>query len=108
LWQGVNGINNPCPTGYRLPTYSELNAELASWSPNNATGAFASPLKLPNAGRRHRLGNIFQSSYGYYWSSTISGTVSWFLFFSPNIVFLPAYLEDGHRAHGHSVRCIKN
>ena len=20
LWQGVNGINNPCPTGFRLPT----------------------------------------------------------------------------------------
>src|SRR5690606_24737546 len=37
LWQGVNGINNPCPTGYRLPTEAELDAERLSWSGNNAS-----------------------------------------------------------------------
>jgi hypothetical protein len=54
LWQGVNGTNNPCPAGYRLPTEAELNAERLSWSSNNAAGAFASPLKLPVAGYRDR------------------------------------------------------
>ena len=28
LWQGVNGINNPCPAGFRLPTSAELQAEV--------------------------------------------------------------------------------
>ena len=53
LWQGVSGVNNPCPTGYRLPTEAEWNAELLSWSSNNSAGAFASPLKLPVAGYRY-------------------------------------------------------
>ena len=25
LWQGVNGTNNPCPTGFRIPTISSFH-----------------------------------------------------------------------------------
>ncbi len=53
LWQGVNGVNNPCPAGYRIPTETELDAERASWSSDDVAGAYASPLKFPVAGGRN-------------------------------------------------------
>ena len=104
LWQGVNGINNPCPSGYRLPTETELNAERLSWGPVNSTGAFASPLKLPMAGYR-AVGSLFLvGTGGLYWSSSVSGADSTFLlFFSSN-----AYMNAWGRASGISVRCLKD
>ena len=78
LWQGVNGVNNPCPSGYRIPTETELNAENLSWSQNNSVGAFASPLKLPVGGGRDdsHVGSLFAvGANGYYWSSTVSGSL---------------------------------
>ncbi len=52
LWQGEAGINNPCPTGWRVPTEAELDAERLGWSSNNAEGAYESTLKWPVAGNR--------------------------------------------------------
>jgi hypothetical protein len=106
LWQGISGVNNPCPSGYRLPTETELDAERASWSTQNAAGAFASPLKLPVSGVRGSsdglLGDV--GAVGYYWSSTVSGTNSLDLAFqSPNTLWL-----THNRAWGFAVRCIKN
>ena len=107
LWQGVSGTNNPCPSGYRLPTDLELAAELASWSSSDRAGAFASPLKLPMAGRRFYFGSLYpENTTGFYWSSTVSGTSSLALTFSFDTMSTP--ISPNGRANGGSVRCIKN
>ena len=107
LWQGVNGINNPCPTGYRLPTESEFDMERQSWGSNNSSGAFSSPLKFTMAGRRNQSGNyMFIDFAGFYWSSSVyqATNTSHYLYTDTQ----QAYLSNLQRSYGGSVRCIKN
>lgn len=106
LWQGLNGVNNPCPSGYRLPTDAELFAERLTWSSISASGDFASPLKFTRSGRRQRaLGTLQSVGYmGAYWSSTVLGNNSRLLFFDS----FAAYTYSDSRAFGVSVRCIKD
>lgn len=103
LWQGADGINNPCPEGWRLPTGAELESERSSWSSNNATGAYESTLKWTCGGHRHYHGtlNLF---YGYIWSSDTFGTNSYYLYIGNS----SAYMWDDYRAYGMSVRCVKD
>ena len=105
LWQGVNGVNNPCPLGYRIPTEAELTAEYQSWLQQNSGGAFASSLKLPMAGYRIISDGslIGVSGFGFYWSSNIDGADSRDLFFHNG----NASMRSDYRAYGFSVRCIK-
>jgi hypothetical protein len=83
-----------------------LNNERLSWSSNTSVGAYASPLKWTLAGYRSNsngsLGNV--GTYGFYWSSTVSGTNSRNLIFSSS----NAAMYDDLRAYGLTVRCVKN
>ena len=106
LWQGVNGINNPCPSGYRLPTEIEMNEEVLSWSSNDPAGAFASPLKWTVTGyRSHNSANINTAGgAGNYHTSTVDGTLSSYLNISSN----GGTIASGARASGSACRCIKD
>ena len=72
LWQGVNGINNPCPKGFRLPTSEEWAAEFKA--DNNQSFNHLQLLRLPTSGWRNYNGDLVidlraQTSI---WSSTIN------------------------------------
>lgn len=104
LWQGANGVNNPCPKGYRIPTAQELEDERASWKTNDAAGAAASPLRWGVPGVRLNNGGIM-TGFGVYWSSTVEGEQSRALWIRTSSA---ASVQATRRNYGANVRCIKN
>jgi uncharacterized protein (TIGR02145 family) len=106
LWQGVNGVNNVCPTGFRLPTFDEWVAEKKTWLPANKTGAFESVLKLPIAGGKSAQYGILggMGEDGSYWSSSAIDNRSYAIILTQN--FNDLYPEP--RGVSASVRCIKD
>jgi hypothetical protein len=108
LWQGTNGINNPCPLGFRVPTRTELEIEMASWQPATRAGAFSSPLRLITAGSRAENDGAFgPTEEGAYWSSTVYGGGDYNAIL---ISFSDYYssIEWVKLGHGFSVRCIQD
>lgn len=100
LWQGVSGINNPCPSGFRIPTLAEFQAETAI---TNAATAFSSPLKLTVGGSRTGSTGALAGvgTTGNYYTSTITSGL-------PSVYVLAPAGTTAQRATGASVRCIKN
>jgi len=104
-WNGTTaGANNPCPTGYHVPTYTEWQNEINTGISNDVTAY--SKLKLLLAGDRDRSNGSLTSigNIGYYWSSSVNGTLAYSLYFySSNATY-----DSNGRSNGFSVRCIKN
>jgi len=106
LWTGVDGLNNPCPSGYRVPTASEWEAETLSWTPTTATGAYASALKIPLGGGRDQNSGlpVVVGISGTFWSSTVAGSQAIVLGVSGS----KSILNQNDRGVGRGLRCIKD
>jgi uncharacterized protein (TIGR02145 family) len=117
--------NDPCPSGFRVPTKAQWDGLLAnniqsitgSWFPdatNYSAGRLFGPrLMLPAAGIRIHYnynnntfgGLAIRGNAGYYWSSSEVGTVeAWNLHFTSYSI--GTYFADDDRRNGFSLRCI--
>ena len=112
---------DPCPEGWRVPTYAELDRLNNSYSSfitvGDQKGRYfcgdytyldnAPQVFFPAAGYRyHNDGTAYsRGTYGYYWPSTPTGDHAWYLVFhfgSSNIS-----VNNPHRSNGYSVRCVQ-
>ncbi len=107
LWQGVSGSNNPCPFGFRIPTKTEWDAEITSFSTADLDGAFGSVLKIPAGGYRDSSSGAIAETgnEAKFFSSTIVPSEN--KSYGSSISSSGASTVSANRGEGLSIRCIK-
>ena len=105
LWQGEQGVNNPCPAGYRVPTRPEYQAEMNAGLLANTTIAFQSVLKMPAPGVLFGNG-VHEYSNIYLWTSTVLSVPSYTALLK--VTSSSDIYVTGARGNAATVRCIKD
>ena len=124
LWNSGTGDNpvkteyDPCPAGWRVPSYAELNNLSSNYSSlttnGDQTGRWFSGsstysesglrIFFPAAGDRHGGGYVNnRGNYGNYWSSLPNGYFAFRLYFYGRTIRVSSI----DRAYGFSVRCVQ-
>ena len=108
--------NDPCPTGWRVPTREEIqslyNAESIWTTQNNVDGrlfgTYPNQIFLPAVGWRNRYGVLGSVAVGIngngnYWSRTqIARFLAWDLWFN----YVGNYVGSTVHSVGFSIRCV--
>jgi hypothetical protein len=111
LWSMSDGAS-VCPLGFRVPTDTELEAEISNMA--NATAAFNDFLKLPGAGNRYQVDGSLnaQGTHVFIWSSTPTllntGRSNVGLITNVGSNQAGRIQTSTSRALGSSVRCVKD
>jgi uncharacterized protein (TIGR02145 family) len=111
-WQAGTQVNNPCPTGFHVPSNTELLNEFSVYNINNSNSAFTNGpgggFKFTIVGLRSTYGNVVEDgeAAGYYWTSSVYNIQN----SSYEVIIDGTSITNTweSRALGLSVRCIKD
>jgi uncharacterized protein (TIGR02145 family) len=110
LWQASAQVNNPCPSGFHVPTNAEFSNEFSTYGIINSTTAFtngpSTGFKYVTPGYRDSLSILTDIGLrALYWSSS---TFNFVYSYYRSIQSDSESAYDAERSAGLSVRCIKD
>ena len=108
----INGVRGLCPEGWRMPTggaggdFANLHSIIGSPSAN--FWQLTSGWKGVYSGICSATGTLInQGGYGYWWSSTPINT-EWVYGMHYGVNYVSINYNDGYKANGFAIRCLKD